>query len=99
MAKATSKYSTEKELLYMAAASQYGIVVATMDMQRDVSALNMAKRQEQEFLPRMEIRRSPWDPNNELWIVKIKEAPPQAGEEFEAPPPAITINDLSDLDL
>lgn len=98
MVKTIPKFTSEKELLYMAAASEYGIVIATMDLQRDIAALNSAKRLEQEFLPKMEVRRSPWDPNNELWIVKITAHAPQA-EGSEAPPPAISINDLSDLEL
>lgn len=86
-------------MLYMAQASAYGIVVSTGNFKADTEKLKQAHRMEKEFLQcALEFRRSPWDPNNEIWIIKSSKA---AAEQLasELPPPAISDLNLDDLGL
>lgn len=96
------KYDTEKMLLFQAATSEYGIVVESADIERDLGAFYAALREERGgALPEMQLQRSPWRPKAEIWIVKksAKQAQPTSAA-GEPPPPAITGDiTLDDLGL
>lgn len=95
-------YEREKELLWIAVSTLYGVVVATADAQADVARLRLAQNSLKDELPcKFEFRKSPWDPQNEIWVVKMtKRAPAPAQAQGDAPPPAIAdINSIDDLGL
>lgn len=94
------KYQQERMYLFQAAGSAYGIVVATTDFKKDLQALYAAYRLDKAMLPALEFRRSPWKPQEEIWIVKVAAAdaakPPASPG--EVPPPAIDPLDIQSLD-
>lgn len=99
----------ERELLFQAAASEHGLVLATANWQADVQALHQAKRIEQASLPPIVIMRSPWNPHGEIWIVKVKKAVKQprvskrsgagAMGDLERPPDAVLPDEITLGDL
>lgn len=64
----------ELELLYQALAARFGVVVATSNMQLALGRLYAARKKSGDpALDGLTLRRSPFNPHNELWIVKTKE--------------------------
>ena len=89
------QYEHERGLIYQAASSQLGIVVATTEMQSDLGRLYAAYRRERDLIPKLEFRKSPWNPLGEIWIIKVAEVPKAPpGEPSEVPPPAIGTVDI-----
>lgn len=90
-------YDREKELLFQAAASPLGIVVASLELELDIKRLEKARQGEAQ-LAGLEFRRDPENPKERLWIVKVQrqgapkalaEPPPKALD-----PAAINLEDL-----
>jgi hypothetical protein len=84
-------------LLFQAAGSKLGIVVATCDIVQDLQRLYAAYRIDKASLPPLEFRKSPWKPREEIWIVRVeRETKPDPGA---PPPPAVGDIDLEALSL
>jgi len=61
------------EILYQAMASPYGLVVAVDDFTKDQAKFYAARRESGDpSLDVLQFRRSPFNPQSELWIVKGK---------------------------
>lgn len=72
----------ELEILYLAAASAIGLVVKVSDFQLAQQRLYAARRKSGDpSLDCLQLRRSPFNPESELWIVKAGKAElPKAAE-------------------
>ncbi len=70
------------DLLYQAAQSPLGLVLEVEDFAKATQALYAARRlQGDPLLSGLQFRRSPTDPDYEVWIVRLTPAPPPPSPE------------------